>query len=96
MEGQQVRRQGGRGRRPSDRRPAVPPIPLCADRQGQAGGGIRQPAMRIHGRLLVESHLARDGLIYQLSLPVSICQYITQSARKENHGCENEAGLFFS
>ena len=33
---------------------------------------------------------------YQLSFPVSICQYITQSPMKEYSGRANEAGRFFS
>lgn len=44
---------------------------------------------------LIDRHWTEAGL-YQLSLPVNICQYITQSARNDNQGCEKEAGRFFS
>ena len=33
---------------------------------------------------------------HQLSFPVNICQYMTQSARNDSQGCANEAGRFFS
>ena len=33
---------------------------------------------------------------HQLSFPVNICQYITQSALNDHHGFPNVAGLFFS
>lgn len=77
---------------------AVQAVPLRAVGTGKAGRGIRQPVMRIQGTVFVHGLLAREGLSadYQLSLPVSICQYITQSARNENQGWEKEAGRFFS
>ncbi len=33
---------------------------------------------------------------YQLNFPVSICQYITQSALNDSQGWSNVAGRFFS